>query len=111
MLFRSPMDRNTTASLDKLTFTNNVDFGKCEDSSGFFSPSKDDSNSLDVKLKVFKKGDKKNFRLVHIFTMGEANFNQFMQLWNQLVKAAENFSIEEDLSLVLKPTLSKDMDE
>ena len=59
ILSRSPMAYNTTASLDKLTFTDYVDFGKCQDRFGRFSWSKNDSNYLDVKLKVFRKDDKK----------------------------------------------------
>ena len=51
ILSRSPMAYNTTASLDKLTCTDYVDFGKCQDRFGRFSCSKDDSNYLDVKLK------------------------------------------------------------
>ena len=43
--------------------------------------------------------------------MGEADFNQFMRLKNQLVKAAENFAIEENLTPVLIPKMSKDKDE
>ena len=43
--------------------------------------------------------------------MGEADFSQFMRLRNQLVIAAENFGREENLSSVLIPTMSKDMDE
>ena len=43
--------------------------------------------------------------------MGEANFNQFMRLRNQLVNAVENFAREENLTPVLIPPLSKDMDE
>ena len=43
--------------------------------------------------------------------MGEADFNQFMRLSNQLVFAAENFAREESLIPVLIPTMSKDMDE
>ena len=43
--------------------------------------------------------------------MGEADFNQFMRLWNQLVNAAENFAREENLIPVLIPTVSKNMDE
>ena len=70
-----------------------------------------DSNYLDVKLKVFRKDDKKEFRLVQSLTMGEADFNQFMRLRNQLVNAAENFAREENLTPVLIPTISKDMDE
>ena len=66
---------------------------------------------MDIKLKVFRKDDKKEFRLVQNLTMGEADFNQFMRLRNQLVNAADNFAREENLTPVLIPTLSKDMDE
>ena len=58
-LSRSPMTYNTTASLDKLTCTDYVDFGKCQDRFGRWS--KNDSNYLDVKLKVFKKDENKEF--------------------------------------------------
>ena len=105
------MAYNTTASLDKLTCTDYVDFGNCQDRFGRFSWSKNDSNYLDVKLKVFRKDDKKEFRPVQNLTMGEADFNQFMQLRNQLVNAAENFAREENLTPVLIPTMFKDMDE
>ena len=43
--------------------------------------------------------------------MGEADFNQLMRLRNHLVIAAENFAREENLSPVLIPRMSKDMDE
>ena len=110
-LYHSPMAYNTTASLDKLTCTDYVDFGKRQDRYGKFSWSKNDSNYLDVNLKVFRKDDKKEFRLVQNLTMGEAYFNQFMRLRNQLVNAAGNFGREENLIQVLIPTMSKDMDE
>ena len=58
ILSRSPMAYNTTASLDKLTCTDYVDFGKCQDRFGRFSWTKNDSNYLDIKLKVFKREDK-----------------------------------------------------
>ena len=105
------MAYNTTASLDKLTCTDYVDFGKCQDSFGQFSWSKKDSHYLDVKLKVFKKDDNKEFRLVQKLTMGETDFNQFMQLRNQLVLVAENYAREENFSPVLIAAMSKDMDE
>ena len=105
------MTYNTTASLYKLTCTDYVDFDKCENRFGRFSWSKNDSNYLDIKLKVFRKDDKKEFRLVQNLTMGEADFNQFMRLRNQLVNAAENFAREETLIPVLIPTMSRDMDE
>ena len=43
--------------------------------------------------------------------MGEADFNQFMRLRNQLLNAAEFFAREEYLSPVMIPTMSRDMDE
>ena len=57
------------------------------------------------------KDDKEELRLVQNLTMGEADFNQFMRLRNQLVNAAECFAREEYLTTVLTPTISKDMDE
>ena len=105
------MAYDTTASLNKLTCTNYVDFGTCQDRFGQFSLSKNDSNFLDVKLKVVEKDANKGFRLFQNLTMGEAGFNQFLQLRKQLVIATQNFTREEKLSLVLIPTISKDMDE
>ena len=105
----SPMAYNTTASLDKLTCTDWVDFSKCQDRFGQFSWSKTDSNYLGVKPKILKKGDNEEFRLVQNPTMREPDFNRFLQLKNQLVITAENFAREENLSPV--PTLSRDMDE
>ena len=102
---------NTTASLDKLTCTVYVDSGKCQDRFGRFSWSKNDSKYLDVKFEVFRKDDKKEFRLVQNLTMGEADFNQFMRLRNQLVNAAENIARAENLTPVLIPTKSRDMEE
>ena len=92
------MAYSTTASLDKLTCTDYVDFGKRQERFGQFSWSKHDSNYLDVKFKVFKKDDGKEFQLVQNLTMGEADFNQFMRLRNQLVLALERFAREENVS-------------
>ena len=97
--------------MDKLTCTDYADFGKCQDRSGQFSWSKNDSNFKDVKLKAFRKDDKKEFRLVQNFTMGVARFNQFLRLRNQQVNAAGKFAREGDLTPVLIPTMSIDMDE
>ena len=104
ILSRSPKAYNTTASLEKLTYTGCVDFGKFQDSFGRLSWSQKDSNHLGLKLKVLKKHEKKQFRRVENVTMGEADFNQFMRLRKQLVNAAENFAREESFSLVLIPT-------
>ena len=111
VLSRSPMAYKTTASLDRLTCKDLVDFGKCQDRSGQFFWSKKHSNYLDVKLNVFKKDENKEFREFQNLTMGEAAFNHFMRSRKQLIIAAGNFAREENLSLVLTPTLSKDMDE
>ena len=77
------MAYNTTASLDKLTCTNHEDFGRSSDRFGRFSWTKNDSNYLDIKLKVFK-GESKNaeFRLRKNRSMGEADFNQFIRQRN-----------------------------
>ena len=111
ILSYSPMAYNTTISLDSLTCTDYVNFCKCQDRLGQFFWSKNDSKYLNVKLKVFKKSDNSEFRLVHTLSMGEAGFNQFMRLMNELVNATENFAREENLTPMLIPTKSKDMDE
>ena len=49
------MAYNTTATLDKLTCTDYVDFGKCQDRFGPIFLSKNDSNYLDTKFKVSKR--------------------------------------------------------
>ena len=54
----SPMAYNTTETLDKLTCTDYVDFGKSQDRFCRFSSSKNDSNYLDITLKVFKRDNK-----------------------------------------------------
>ena len=102
----------TTTSLDKLTCTDYVDFGKSSDRFGRFSWTIKDSNYLDIKLKVFKREDKNaEFRLRRNLSMGGADFNQFIRQRNQLVVAADNFLREENLSPVLHSTLCKDMEE
>ena len=106
------MAYNTTESLDKLTCTDYVDFGKCQDRFGRFSWSKNDSNYLEIKLQVFKREDKNaEFRLRQNLSMGEVDLNQFIRQRNQLVVAADNFLEEQNLSPVLQSTLSRDMEE
>ena len=95
------MTYNTTVSLDKLTQDK---FDRC-------CSSKKDSDYLDVKLKVFKKDDNRDFRLVQNLMIREIDFSQFMRLRNRLVIAAENFGREENLSPVLIPKTFEDMDE
>ena len=110
ILSRSPMAYNTTETLDKLACTDYVDFGKSQDRFGRFSWSKNDSNYLDNKQKVFKREDKNaEFRLRQNLSMGEADFNQFIRQRNQLVVAADHFLRQQNLSPVLQSTLSKDM--
>ena len=106
------MAYNTTATLDKLTCTDYVDFGKCQDRFGRISWSKNSFDYLDVKLKVFKREDKNaEFRLRQNLSMGETDFNQFIRLRNQLVVAVRDFSKEENLPPVQVKLLAKDMEE
>ena len=106
------MAYNTTETLDKLTCTDYVDLGKCQDRFGRFSWSKKDSTYLDIKLKVFKREDKiVELRLRQNLSVGEADFNQFIRQRNQLVVAADNFLKEQNLPPVLQSTLSKDMED
>ena len=106
------MAYNTTESLDKLTCTDYVDFGKSQHRFGRFSWSKNYSNYMDIKLKVFKREDKNaEFRLRQNLSMGEADFNQFFRQRNQLGVAADNFLREENLTPVHQSTLCKDMEE
>ena len=89
-----------------------MDFGKSLDRFGRFSWTKNDSNYLDIKLKVFRREDKNaEFRLRQNLSMGEADFNQFIGERNQLVVAADNFLREQNLFPVLQSTLSNDMEE
>ncbi len=111
ILSRSAMDHNSTASLGKLTCTDRVDFGNCQDRFGRFCRSKNDSRHLDVKLKVFTKDRDKEFELVLNLTMGEVDFNRLMRLSNQMVNAAEIFAREENLTTAMIPITSEDMDE
>ena len=112
ILSRSPMAYNTTELSEILACTDFVDFGKSQDRFGRFSCSKNDSNYLDIKLKVFKRENKNaEFRLRQNLTMGEADFNQFIRQRNQLVVAADKFLREQNLSPILHSTLSKDMEE
>ena len=75
ILFCLLMAYNTNASLDKLTSSDNQDFGNCAEKLGRFSWYKIGCNYLDVNHKTFKKDGKKDFRLVQIFTMRLASFN------------------------------------
>ena len=59
----SPMAYNTASSLDKLTCADYADFGKNLDRLRHFFWSEND-NDLDVKLKVFKRDDNEEIRLV-----------------------------------------------
>ena len=86
------MAYNNTASLDKLTCTDYVDFGKSEDRFGRVFWTKNDSNYLDIKLKLFQREDKNaEFRLRQNLSMAEADFDQFFRQRNQLLVAADNF--------------------
>ena len=91
------MPYNTIAFLDKLDCTDFVDFDKCQNRFGRVSWFKNFFDYLDVKLKVFKKEENKQFRLAPNLTRGKADFIQFSWLKNQLVVAVRGFSKEENL--------------
>ena len=89
-----------------------MDFGRSSDKFGRFFWTKNDSNYLDIKLKVFKREDKNaEFRLRKNLSKGEADFNQFIRQRNQLVVAADIFLREQNLLPVLQSSLSKDLEE
>ena len=92
ILSRSPMAYKTTETFDKLACTDYVDFRKSQDRFGQIFWSKNDSNHLHSKLKVFKREDKNaEIGLRQNLSMGEADFNQFIRQRSQIVVAADNF--------------------
>ena len=100
-----------TAILDKLDCTDYVNFRKSQDKFRRIFWSKNSFNYLDVKLKVFKRDENKQFRLTQNLTMGEADSNQLTRLRNQLVVAVRDFSKEENLPPVQVKLLAQDMEE
>ena len=105
------MAYNNTATLDKLACNDYVDFGKGQGRFGGIASSKNSFDYLDMKLKVFKTEENKQFRLAQNLTMGEADLNQFIRLRNQLVVAVRDFSKGENLPPVQVKLLAKDMEE
>ena len=74
---------NTTASLDKLTCTNYMDFGKNQDRFVDFCPQMIPITWM-WNLRYSRKM-RTDFRLVQTLTKGEPTFNQCISLNNQLV--------------------------
>ena len=93
--------------MDKLACTDYVDFGKRQDRSGRISWPTNSFDYLDVKLKLFKRDENKQFRLKKNLTMGEANFKQFIRPTNQLVVVVRDFSKKENLAPVQVQLLAK----
>ena len=81
------------------------------ENSKLFCLVQNDSDYLNIKLEVLTKNENTDFRLVRNFSMGEAVFNQFMQLRNQLVFAAEHFGRDQTPSTIQITTMSKDIKE
>ena len=66
---------------------------------------------MDINLKVFKRENKTaEMRLRQNFSLGEADFNQFIRQRNQLAVAADNFLREQNMLPFLQSTLSKAME-
>ena len=97
--------------MEQFTCTDYVDFRKCQNRYEPFSWSKTDSNYLDIKMKVFKKSDNKQYPLVQKLTKEESDSNQFKRLGSQSALAAKIFAGELVLPALAKPTTPKDMDE
>ena len=104
------MTYNTVATLNKLACTDYVDFGNYQDRFGRISWSKNPFGLLDMKLKVFKRDENKEFQLAQNLTMGEAELNQIIRLRNQLVVAVRDFSKEENRPPVQVNLLGRDME-
>ena len=105
------MAYNTTASLETLIYTNYIVFGKCQERFGWIFRSAKDSNYLDADSKVLKRDDIRDYRLVQKLKLGETDCNRFLRLRKQLAIAAEKFARNLNLSPVLMPTMTKDMEE
>ena len=105
------MTYNTTATLYKQACTDSVDFVKCQDRFGQLSWSKNSFDYLDVKLKVFKRDEYKQLRLAQNWTMGEADFIQFIRFRKQLDGAVRRFTKEEILPPVQVKLLTKVLEE
>ena len=64
-----------------------------------------------LKFEVSKGDDTRTFRLDKKLTRGESDFNQFVQLRNQLVLLSENFGGEQVLSPIQIPKMSKETED
>ena len=93
------MAYNTTAFLDKLACNDIVDFGNCLDRFERTSWSKSSFDYLEVKLKVFKKDENKEFRLAQNLKTGETDLIQLKRLRDQMFVAVIDFSKEENVPL------------
>ena len=63
------------------------------------------------ETQIVQRDENKKFRLARNLTMGEADFNQFIRLRNQLVVGFRDFSKKENLPPVQVKLLAKDMEE
>lgn len=102
------------ASLDKLSCTDFVDFGKNGDRFGRLSWSqteKNDNKYIEIQLKVFRKDVNGEFRKHQQINLGEGDFKQLLLLRNQIVVAAVDFAKDEKLEPIVTAPLSRDLDE
>ena len=86
-------------SLDELACGDFVDFGKNEDRFGRLFRShdeKEDTEFLEIQLKVFKKDDQQEVRNRWQFNLEESVSKQLLQLWNQSVLVASGFVREKN---------------
>ena len=103
MISHSPMADNTTASLDKITCPNYVDFVNCRKRLGQFSCFKTDSNFLDNNLKLIKIHDnresskchigKSRFQLVHTIEASADHCSKKVWYRRKLVTSADTNNV------------------
>ena len=96
------MASDTTASMDKLTCPDYVDFGKCQDRFGRFSWSKNDSNYMDKQRKGFEKDEKRfststksyngRVRVQIIYAIEESTRLCHKNLWRRVKFVSDTFT-------------------
>ena len=87
------MASDTTASMDKLTCPDYVDFKNVKTELDDFRGPKTIPTTW-IKNSKFSKKMRKDFPLVQNFTMGESEFNYFMRLRKELVLVTKTFGGE-----------------
>ena len=100
------MAYSTTASLDKPTYTDHVDFGKSQDSFRHFLGPKG-FQSLGCKAQRWQQKITTGTKSCNV----RGRFQPVIAIEESAGHCSQNFGREKNLTPVVKPTMSKDMDE